>query len=177
MSQQSYVGTQNVNVVFLFNAIKENVRRLKSYGVKEEDIESVLHQDVTLPVLTIKRDYRIILSNVGDREVVLEPLVKAVYLLLLRHPEGIVQKYLPDYCEELMQIYLRLKPGVQRIKAKKSIEDVTDPLQNSFNEKCARIKRAFSEVLPRSEASYCVVSGKRGEAKFITLPRTNVVWE
>ena len=35
---------------------------------------------------------------------------KAVYLLFLNHPEGILFKHLPDYREELTEIYVKLKP-------------------------------------------------------------------
>ena len=40
-------------------------------------------------------------------EIKMEPLVKAVYLLFLKHPEGIVFKCLPDYRKELAELYKR----------------------------------------------------------------------
>ena len=57
-----------------------------------------------------------------------------------------------------------------------SIEDVTNPTLNSINEKCARIRKAFSKLLPKSVARYYSISGKRGEAKKIDLVRANVIW-
>jgi hypothetical protein len=62
-------------------------------------------------------------------------------------------------------------------RVEKSINDVTNPTLNSINEKCARIRKIFSGVLPKSVARYYVVSGKRGEAKKIDLVRANVIWE
>ena len=59
----------------------------------------------------------------------------------------------------------------------RSIEDVTNPTLNSINEKCARIRKLFSEILPKSVARYYSISGKRGEAKKIDLVRANVVWK
>jgi hypothetical protein len=38
-------------------------------------------------------------------EIKMEPLTKAVYLLFLNHPEGILFKHLPDYRQELANIY------------------------------------------------------------------------
>ncbi len=58
-----------------------------------------------------------------------------------------------------------------------SIEDVTNPTLNSINEKCARIRKVFAGLLPKSVARYYAISGKRGEAKRIALPRELVVWE
>jgi hypothetical protein len=107
----------------------------------------------------------------------MEPLVKAVYLLFLMHPEGIVLKCLPDYRKELSQVYLLLRPAGLTDRVKKSIEDVTNPTLNSINEKCARIRKLFSEILPQNAVRYYSISGKRGEAKKIDLVRANVVWK
>ena len=107
----------------------------------------------------------------------MEPLVKAVYLLFLSHPEGIVLKCLPDFITELTNIYLLLRPAGMTERVKKSIMDVTNPTLNSINEKCTRIRKIFSNVLPSHVASYYAISGKRGEAKKIDLVRANVVWK
>ena len=77
----------------------------------------------------------------------MEPLVRAVYLLFLRHPEGIVFKELPDYRQELKMIYAEIRPWGLTDRAFTSIEDVTDPMRNSINEKCARIKKVFVSLL------------------------------
>lgn len=53
-----------------------------------------------------------------------------------------------------------------------SIEDVTNPLLNSINEKCARIRSAFVKEFDESLAKNYFVTGERGEAKKITLPAT-----
>ena len=111
------------------------------------------------------------------KEIKMEPIVKAVYLLFLMHPEGITFKYLPDYREELADIYQKIKPFGLTGRAAKSIENVTDPRDNSINEKCSRIRAAFqSEVDPTLLDMYAI-SGKSGEAKKVTLPRDLIIWE
>ena len=112
-----------------------------------------------------------------NKRVEMEPLVKAVYLLFLSHPEGIILKYLPDYRRELTSIYLLLRPYGLTDRVKKSIMDVTNPTQNSINEKCTRIRKQFSSLLPKSVARYYSISGKRGEVKKIDLVRANVIWQ
>jgi hypothetical protein len=62
-------------------------------------------------------------------------------------------------------------------RVQQSIEDVTDPTLNSINEKCARIRKTFSELLPKSIAKYYAISGKRGDVKKIDLVRANVIWK
>ena len=58
-----------------------------------------------------------------------------------------------------------------------SIEDVTNPLVNSINEKCARIRGAFVVQFDDRMARNYYIDGRRGEAKKIALPRELVVWE
>ena len=62
-------------------------------------------------------------------------------------------------------------------RALQSIEDVTNPLLNSINEKCARIRGAFLGEFDDYMAKYYYIDGKRGEPKKIALPRDLVVWE
>lgn len=81
--------------------------------------------------MVITKDYRILLPDYNDMEIKIEPLVKAVFLLFLKHPEGILFKHLPNYREELTGIYAKLRPLGMSEKAIQSIEDVTNPLLNS----------------------------------------------
>lgn len=125
--------------------------------------------------LTITKDYRILIGD--GNEIVLEPLMKCVYLLYLKHPEGIAFKTLTDYKQELTDIYVKLKPNGLTDKVQRSIEDLTNPLNNSINEKCARIHAAIISVLPESMAQHYYISGKKGEVRRIYLNRNLVTWE
>jgi hypothetical protein len=58
-----------------------------------------------------------------------------------------------------------------------SIEDVTNPFLNSINEKCARIRAAFINKFDEHLAKNYFITGERGEAKKISLPRELVIWE
>lgn len=160
----------------LVKEIKEKVQKLKEYGMNEQEITSLIHTDQPVLTLNISKNYRIFLGD--DRiEVHMEPLVKAVYLLFLSHPEGIVFKDLPDYRGELTKIYSEVRPWGLTDRALQSIEDVTNPLLNSINEKCARIRKTFTTILDGSIAEHYYIKGKRGCAKGITLPRDLVIWE
>ena len=107
----------------------------------------------------------------------MEPIVKAVYLLYLKHPEGIAFKCLPDFRKELSVIYSSIKPMGLNDRIIQSIEDVTNPLLNSINEKCARIRAAFVNKFDEHLAKNYYVTGERGEVKKISLPCDLVVWE
>ena len=161
----------------LLDEVKEKVRKLKAYGVDDAEIVAAMNEEELFPQLVVTEDYKVVLADGADTEVKMEPLVKAVYLLFLSHPEGIVLKCLPDYRKELTALYLLLRPYGMTDRVMQSIEDVTNPTLNSINEKCTRIRKVFAELLPKSVARYYAISGKRGEAKKIDLVRANVVWK
>ncbi len=139
--------------------------------------DNKLKNQIKLSRLTITKDYSLILSDYNNKEVRLEPLVKSVYLLYLNHPEGIAFKTLPSFRNELTRIYSKLRPYGLNSQAIKSIEDVTNPLLNSINEKCSRIRAAFLAELDSSLADQYYIVGKSGEPKKIMLPRELIIWE
>ena len=170
----SQKGTENIED--LMEEVRERIAKLRQRGIAEYLLEQLIHPDNRLSRMVITKDYRIVLPDYNDMEIKMEPLVKAVYLLFLKHPEGILFKSLPDYREELAQIYIKLKPMGLNDRAIHSIEDVTNPLLNSINEKCARIRGAFVGQFDDYMARHYYIDGMRGEAKKIDLPRNLVVW-
>lgn len=151
---------------------KRCVKTIKRLGFREEKLKN----RIVLSKLTIKKDSTVILSDY-NKEVKMEPIVKAVYLLFLNHPEGIAFKCLPDYRKELADIYQKIKPFGLTERAIRSIEDVTNPLLNSINEKCSRVRAAFLSEVDTTLLEQYIITGKSGEVKKVTLPRELVVWE
>ena len=90
----------------LLDEVKEKVRKLKAYGVDEAEIVAAMNKEELFPQLVVTEDYKVVLADGANTEVKMEPLMKAVYLLFLSHPEGIVLKCLPDYRKELTALYL-----------------------------------------------------------------------
>ncbi len=161
----------------LLEEIRERIAKLRQRGIAEYILEQMIHPDNRLSKLVVTKDFRIVLPDYQNMEIKMEPIVKAVYLLFLKHPEGIVFKCLPDYRQELAEIYTKLRPMGLTDRALQSIEDVTNPLLNSINEKCARIRGAFVGEFDDYMAKSYYIEGPRGEAKKIALPRDLVVWE
>lgn len=165
--------------ISLFIEIKERIEKLQQKGVDSIIIEHLFKQRrQKLSRLRVTEDYRIYLPDYFGMEINMTPLPKAVFLLFLKHPEGIMFSYLPDFRDELLAIYKKVKgPFFNETEARKSIWDVTDPLSNSINEKCFRIREAFVSQFDEHLAQYYYVDGKRGEPKKIALPRNLVEWE
>ena len=119
----------------------------------------------------------------------MNPVHKAVYLLFLNHPEGIEFKKLCDYRDELQGYYMATAKLMDKQTISESVDMLVDPLNNSINEKCSRIKSVFLSMMDIYTASFYIVSShtqKHVEGsnkiwyerlKVITLPRNMVVWE
>lgn len=161
----------------LLEDLDVRVQQLRAKGMNEWTFRGLFKTKAQLSRLVITKDYRIILPDYNDIEIKMEPLVKTVYFLFLKHPEGIVFKGLTDFREELLNIYKDLKPMGLSKRTIQSIEDVTNPLLNSINEKCARIRSAFVKEFDEGLAKNYYIIGERGEAKRIALPRDLVTWE
>lgn len=138
--------------------------------------------------LMITEDYRFVLEDY-HKEVELQPVHKAVYLLFLAHPEGIEFKRLAEYRDELLGYYMSTAKMMDKEKVIESVDHLTDPLDNAINEKCSRIKKVFLELMDEYSASYYFISSHTQKhiagssriwyerLKVITLPRELVVWE
>ena len=161
----------------MMDEIRERLERLRELGVDELVLRKLLEKEDTLSRLVVTRDYRILLPDYHNMEIEMTPLPKAVFLLFLKHEEGIPFKFLSDYEDELRDIYLRLTDRVQTEVIDKSIQALCDPTQNAINEKCARIREAFVDKFDERLAQHYFVTGKRGEPKRIQLQRNLVVWE
>lgn len=143
----------------------------------------------TLSPLVITKDFRFILPNYGNKEVMLSPIHKSLYMLFLNHPEGIEFKNLIDYREELLAIYNEVGNRVGPDKMVETVNRLTNPLDNAINEKCSRIKAAFSDLMDEFQADYYIINShiKRHQStstklwferlKIINLPRELVVME
>ena len=156
--------------------VLERIEKLRRLGVHEGQLLELVAFPPKISPLVITNEYRILLPDYNNREIQMTPLVKAVYFLFLRHPEGIVFKELPQYRRELLQIYKQITPRMQEENIRQSVRDVTDPTKNSINEKCARIREAFLGEFDECFAKQYYVSGKRGEPKKVELPRCFVKW-
>ena len=131
--------------------------------------------------LVITEDYRFVLADYNNKEVELQPVHKAVYLLFLAHPEGIEFKRLADYREELTDYYQKTARMMDKDKIVESVDKLVNPLDNAINEKCSRIKKVFLDMMDEYRASYYIISGHTKKhiagrvwyerLKVITLPR------
>ena len=161
----------------LVSNLNDIVERLSQKGISEAILMQLVSRPEIVSRLVITRDYRILLPEYNNMEISMTPIVKAVYLLFLHHPEGIIFKQLGDYRLELQHIYECIKGEPATEKMLQSINLATDPFSNSINEKVARIREAFVTRFDERLATNYIVNGERGEAKLIPLNREFVEWQ
>ena len=155
---------------------------LKAIGVPLLEALRIEAAKGRLSRLVITEDYRFVLEDY-HKEVELQPVHKAVYLLFLTHPEGIEFKRLAEYREELTRYYMATAKMMDKEKIIESVDHLINPLDNAINEKCSRIKKVFLELMDEYTASYYFISSHTQKhiagssriwyerLKVITLPR------
>lgn len=162
---------------------------LQAIGMSNLEMLHVESARTRLSRLIITSDYRLVLVDYGGCEVEMSPIHKALYMLFLRHPEGIEAKCLVDYRDELLDLYMHISSWLDVDKVRDVVDRLVNPLDNALNEKCSRIKAAFSSLMDSYAATYYIISGRKVRSvdatghvwferkKVVSLPRELVVWE
>ena len=162
---------------------------LQAIGMSNLEMLHVESARTRLSRLIITSDYRLVLADYGGCEVEMSPIHKALYMLFLRHPEGIEAKCLVDYRDELLDLYMHISSWLDVDKVRDVVDRLVNPLDNALNEKCSRIKAAFAAHMDEYAATYYVIASHKrrhvGDSarvwyerkKVVELPRELVVWE
>jgi hypothetical protein len=114
------------------------------------------------------------LPDLGNIEIKLRPLEKALYRLFLDHPEGIRRTDLPLHRDELFEIYNRLSNQDDIAQKRQRVNDLVSILSNSADEKISRIKRVFTDAVGEDLARHYCIMGERGEPYRIAIDRASV---
>ncbi len=187
------------NIVELSEQLRAIIKQLRSEGRNDLILSALgvpLLEELRIEAargklsrLLITRNWQFILLDYDRKEIEMQPVHKAVYLLFLAHPEGIVFKHLSDYREELLRYYKATARFMEIEKIEESVDRLINPLDNAINEKCSRIKKIFSELMDEYSASYYIISSHTRKQvtgssriwyerlKIVTLPRELVMFE
>ena len=107
----------------------------------------------------------------------LRPLVKTLFILFLKHPEGILLKQRDSYREEMEKIYSTINPNTDRNDVKTRIARLVDLQDNSFSEKASVLNARLEELLPEGIAGDYQIQGYNGCPRKIRLNPLLVHWE
>ena len=147
-------------------------QRLKTLGVEE-----VVRDPAAEPVrLYIDRAYAIRMGAPDGRELPLRPLVKALFILFLRHPEGILLKQRELFRQELEEIYSVISPTTDREDVAARIGRLVNLQDNSFSEKASVLNARLEALLPKGTAEDYKIQGYNGHPRKIPLNPLMVEW-
>ena len=169
---------------------------LRSKGVSLETLKNLVYNSyrytkehgMISPVIHIDKDCRVFLKN--DKitehqmlgEIELDPATKALYILFLRHPEGLNKNQLPGYIKEMSEIYKHITNTEQlsekSIKAIKNMLGQKDKPAKTFAPAVKRIKDEFLKYVEDDIARECYIRVRPHTTKyFIQLMRYRVTVE
>ena len=108
-----------------------------------------MRTNADIPVrLYIDRHYEIHLGGVCGPKLMLRPLVRSIYILFLKHPEGICLKQRDVFRKELEEIYGIIAPGVSSENVRMRIMRLVSIQDNSFSEKASVLNATLERALP-----------------------------
>ena len=160
----------------LFDLLQKVQEKLQEKGYAV----SIDKADAAIPLepqtLHIGKDYRIYIDCFGLKEIILRPLLRTVFILFLRHPEGIRIKDKAAYRDELLDIYAHIFPTLDEDIRRERIDRLIAPGQNAFSENLSHLNKALSSLLGQAAAPYQVY-GTNGHPRRIILDPVLVIWE
>ena len=121
--------------------------------------------------LVIDKRYRILLPDYNNIEIKLKPMEKALYILFLKHPEGLFTSRLADNREELYEIYSHISTRGTLPEMRQRIDEMTNILHDYVSEKISKIKSAFTKSIGESLADHYIIQGENAARKYIKLRR------
>ena len=136
-----------------------------SFGV----CETAQEYNKTSCRLYVDASFNIFLPMNGNVEIEMEPLPKSIYLLFLRHPEGILLKNISDYRAELENIYCKVSRRKNPTVIQRLLSEVTNPISNMLHKNLSIIRAAFFKKLPMDDARLFIPLRNRGREQYVLL--------
>jgi len=160
-------GMEAAELMALMVKVQE---RLKGLGLKAEQLAEPIE-------LYIDKKYNIRMGVADGQILQLRPLVKTLFILFLRHPEGILLKQRDVFRAELEEIYGVISPNTDRDDVKVRVARLVDLEDNSFSEKASVLNARLEELLPEEIAGDYQIRGHNGCPRKIRLNPLLVHWE
>lgn len=127
--------------------------------------------------LFIDRHYRIRMGSPGGTELPFRPMTRALFILFLKHPEGILLKGRASLQGELEEIYKVIAPHVAQEDRERRVARLVNPHDNTFSENLSVLNRTLEKLFPVSQAELYKVQGCNGHPRRIPLSPLLVHWE
>ena len=91
--------------------------------------------------------HNIYLKDLGDLQVNLNPKERALYVLYLNHPKGILRSDLIDHKEEIKNYYAFFSNAWDNQTIETAVSRLVDYTDNNMNEVLSRIRSKFKKAV------------------------------
>ena len=147
-------------------------------GVHKIIIDTILkyHSNEGLSRLRISDKGHLYLVDRNNAEVKIQTIGRALYILFLRHEEGIALTELSDFRDELLEIYATISSYNDIERLRRTVDNLVDFVGNTINPLLSRIKKSFTALLGAQAKDYWI-EGDVSKRKQINLPRNLVIDE
>lgn len=118
--------------------------------IGENMIESLNLPAPKISGLAIDENLKLVLTDLGNEEVKIDPLTRAFYYLFLIYRRGVSFRYLENYQKPMFEIYKMLSNRTDLNKLKESVRNVLQPSSELIPQKISRLRRQFLNHYPRT---------------------------
>ncbi len=127
--------------------------------------------------LHITKGYNQLVLVDYHEKLILEPLMKTLYILHLKHPEGIIRKQIGLYEKEMEEIYMQITNKSDLEKVKSSLKTLVDLESKSFDEKVSKIKKTLIDLLGDKLAYNYIISKSETDDYKIKLSQDKIFFD
>jgi len=119
---------------------------------------------------------KIFFSDLGGLELCLNPKEKAIFLLFLKHEEGISIPHLCYYRKDIEELYYQFSNLSEREMIDRAIDVLINPLENDINVVLSRINKKIKNAVGDVLYHFYCIKGERGDKKRIKIDRELVIY-
>ena len=179
-------GMEAAELLALIEQAQLRLDSLKQASAFGREADMGLHTTLSLshlqadeaPVkLFFDKQYNIFLDGPDGERLPFRPLVRAIFILFLKHPEGILLKERDQFQSELEEIYGIIAQNVSPEDRRRRIRRLMDLQGNAFSENTSVLNATLDRVLPPHQADVCKIQGYNGHPRKISLSPLLVEWE
>ncbi|MBR5400157.1 MAG: hypothetical protein IKZ50_01355 [Bacteroidales bacterium] len=152
----------------LLALIEQAQKRLKTIAIENS---------LNLTKLFIDKSYDVHLQSAEGQAIPFRPLVKALFILFLRHPEGILLKHRDLFTDELERIYAVISPNVAAEDRHRRVQRLMSLESNAYSENASTLNATLDRIMPPGTAEEYKIQGNNGFPRKIHLSPLLVQWE
>ncbi len=182
ISLKMRTGDISPNVVHLIKEKKVNPLYLKQLisifekirtGILFRERCQILNNPSRLQLKDINLRWRLVLVDFGDIILNFQYTHMTVFMLFLRHPEGLEMRDIEDYRNEIDAIYRKVCPSKKSDEIiEKTVKNLSSVLNSShLNGIISNINKELKNKIPSSILDQYIIKGERGGVYSVGLDR------